>query len=134
MTVSSLIEHHRHLCLIFKVTHAGPAYEAAAILENEDWDAYQLFDAAYHAYHGTRPDDAARCLQELIRFYTKDGNYRSAAPKQELLGDLYAEKSQDYDKAIEAWQKAGNWYKNNQSAAWVSTLTPDDNVRRNNKG
>lgn len=109
--------------LILVVEHAAPAFEAAALLEKDEfkdeWDAdpYKLFESAYSAYHETRPDDAARCMQEISKHWTSSGNYRAAAPKQEQLGDLYAKSGQDMDKAIDAWQKAGNWYKNSQAIA-----------------
>lgn len=107
--------------LTFIVNDAGEAFEAAALLQKnefpktDDDDALELlklFENASQAYDEARPTDSARCQQEMVQFWMKNRNPRAAAPIQDRLGDLYAKRLGDTDKAIESWQKAGKWYKN----------------------
>lgn len=109
--------------LTIAVAEAGEAFEAAALLElkyysNDDiimMDNDKKFDQASRAYYNVLPLASARCLQQMIKQRVRDGNLRAAAPIQDRLGDLYMDKCDDPGEAIPAWQKAGNWYKNDQA-------------------
>ena len=104
---------------------AGEAYESAAKIqtyeykksERDNSDYMKNWEGAANAFSEKRPADSARCRQEIIKYWTSLGNTRAAAPLLDKLGDTYMKKLGDTDKAIEAWEKAGNWFRNAQSMA-----------------
>ena len=99
---------------------AAEAFEAAAVLaiENPDLERPEiLYYEAYKTYYDARPKEAARCLQLCIKHYTDNGNYRTAAAKQEDLAKMQEALFHDTDRAIEAWELAGDWYKGDRAIA-----------------
>lgn len=106
--------------MTFSVVDAAYAFEQAALLKKreklgddfDNIDTRDLFDKAADNYRTARPADSARCTEEVIQSYIKEGNTRTPAPKQDTLGDLYMNSLGDTDKAIEAWEKAASWYRN----------------------
>ena len=102
---------------------AGEAFEAAGLLELKYYNDEDLvmmgndsmFNKAYLAYVDVLPLGAARCLQQMIKLRLDKGDFRTAAQLQEKLGDLYMKSCDDPDEAIAAWQKARNWFRNEQA-------------------
>lgn len=81
-------------------------------------DCLKGFEEAHLAYYDVRPLESAECLQQMVKLWLSNGNYNAAAPWSEKLGSLYLIKCDDLEKAIEAWQDAGNWYKNARNMAY----------------
>ena len=119
----SLHRSSRPLLLTVSDVEAGDAFKAAGFLELEELksgdylesDCRGSFEKAYLAYVEVRPLEAATCLQQVIELWIQTDSYSTAALKSVALGDLYFNKLNDADKAIEAWQNAGDWYKHLQS-------------------
>ena len=126
ISVGSLHRLSSPLLLTISGVEAGDAFETAARLELKELskndasisDCVKSFEDAHNAYYDVRPLESARCLQEMIKLWISNGNYRAAVPWSERLGDLYWTKYDDLEKAVEAWQNAGNWLKNARNMAY----------------
>ncbi|KAL8792352.1 MAG: hypothetical protein Q9195_005055 [Heterodermia aff. obscurata] len=127
-------DRHKMACSIYKdiapkllvankKVEAGEAYEATGLLQLKYYSKDDLemmgnednFNQAYLAYYDVQPLASARCLEQLIKLKLDEGRLRSAAPLQNKLGELYMEKCDDPGAAIAAWQKAGDWYRNDRA-------------------
>ena len=114
------------LLLKILAVEAGDAFQAAALLElnevtNNDASitgGIEFFNSAHLAYYDVRPLESVKCLQQIIKLWMKNGNYHAAAQKSDKLGDLYMEKCHDPENAIKAWQKSGEWHRNDRNMAY----------------
>lgn len=96
---------------------AGGAFEIAAKLQKESDardEASNTLIEAYKAYRGVDPAQAAKTLQEAIHLFTLRGQFRRAAQYEMDLGSLYEELDDD-EKALEAYENAGDWYFNDRA-------------------
>jgi len=94
---------------------AGKAFERAAAIQrgnlNEAGDAANSLVDAFKCYREDDPENSARVLEEALRYYTGQGNFRRAATLVENLGELYELGLGNRVKAIESYEKATQWYK-----------------------
>lgn len=100
---------------------AGQAFErAVAVLTqnlNEPDDAANSLIEAFKVYRKTDPEDAARVLQSAINHYIGKGNFRRAATHQQNLAELYEVEIGDEGRALEAYEKAAEWFEGDNAEA-----------------
>jgi tetratricopeptide (TPR) repeat protein len=103
---------------------AGQAFEKAASIQtqnlNEPDDAANNLQEAFKVYRKTDPEDAARVLSSAIQHYVLRGNLRRAATQQQYLAELYEVELGDMKKALEAYEKAAEWFEGDNAEAYVS--------------
>lgn len=103
---------------------AGQAFEKAASIQtqslNEPDDAANNLQEAFKVYRKTDPEDAARVLSSAIQHYVLRGNLRRAATQQQYLAELYEVELGDMKKALEAYEKAADWFEGDNAEAYVS--------------
>ncbi|CAK7218732.1 vesicular-fusion protein S17 [Sporothrix curviconia] len=92
---------------------AGKAFESAVPIQRQKLDepdeAANTLVSAFKVYREKYPEDAARCLEDAIHYYTSRGNFRRAAKQKEDLGELY-EELQALDQALTSYENAAAWY------------------------
>lgn len=103
---------------------AGQAFEKAASIQtqnlNEPDDAANTLQEAFKVYRKSDPEDAARVLTSAINHYVLRGNLRRAATQQQYLAELYEVELGDMKKALEAYEKAADWFEGDNAEAYVS--------------
>ncbi|KAF5104037.1 hypothetical protein DV451_001028 [Geotrichum candidum] len=99
---------------------AGQTFEKAAAAQqktdSKDEAANTLVEA-YKAYKQTDPEDAARVLSQAVHLFTLRGAFRRAAGYQMDLGSIYENDLGNVELAVEAYEKAGDWYFEDQAEA-----------------
>ncbi|KAK6359348.1 vesicular-fusion protein S17 [Orbilia brochopaga] len=98
---------------------AGAAFEKAAQLSkaaNEHNDAANYLVEAFKSYKKTHPQDAARCMDQAIEHYRLT-NLRRAATNKQTLAELYENDIGDKAQAIVEYEKAGEWFSNDNADA-----------------
>ncbi|KJR83894.1 alpha-soluble NSF attachment protein [Sporothrix schenckii 1099-18] len=99
---------------------AGKAFEAAVPIQRQKLDepdeAANSLLSAFKVYREKNPEDAARCLEDAIQYYTSHGNFRRAAKQKEDLGELY-EELQMSERALHSYEKAAAWYETDGAQA-----------------
>lgn len=97
------------------------AFEKAATVFttnlNEPDDAANLLTEAFKVYRKTDPEDAARVLQIAIQHYISKGNFRRAATHQQNLAEIYEVEIGDEGRALEAYEKAAEWFEGDNAEA-----------------
>lgn len=53
---------------------------------------------------------AIGALTQTITYLTKGGRFRQAADREKEIGQIYREVIQDIGRAAESYEKAGEWY------------------------
>ncbi|EPS33765.1 hypothetical protein PDE_08727 [Penicillium oxalicum 114-2] len=100
---------------------AGQAFEKAAAIQtqnlNEPDDAANTLQEAFKVYRKSDPEDAARVLTSAINHYVLRGNLRRAATQQQYLAELYEAELGDVKKALEAYEKAAEWFEGDNAEA-----------------
>lgn len=105
---------------------AGHCFEQAADIQKnrlqEGSEAATSLQEGYKAYKSAGcHEDAARCLEEAIAFYTGKGhNLRRAATSQEKLAELYEVELQDQKRAVVAYENAAQWLEDDGATAYVA--------------
>ncbi|KAK2742828.1 vesicular-fusion protein S17 [Myotisia sp. PD_48] len=93
---------------------AGKAFERAAAVHannlNEPDDAANSLAEAYKVYKRSAPEEGVRVLLKVVQHHISKGNFRRAAGYQKDLGDLYKDHLNDDANALEAYEKAADWY------------------------
>jgi alpha-soluble NSF attachment protein len=106
---------------------AGLAFEKAASIQtqnlNEPDDAANSLQEAFKVYRKEFPEDAARTLSSAIQHYVLKGNFRRAATQQQYLAEVYEVELGDQKKALEAYERAAEWFDSDNAEAYV-TLPP----------
>ena len=74
---------------------------------------------AFKVYRKTDPEDAARVLSSAIQHYVTKGNLRRAATQQQYLAEVYEVELGDMQRALEAYEKAADWFDADNSEAYV---------------
>lgn len=101
---------------------AGQAFEKAASVQtqnlNEPDDAANNLQEAFKVYRKSDPEDAARVLTSAINHYVLRGNLRRAATQQQYLAELYEVELGDMKKALEAYEKAAEWFEGDNAEAY----------------
>jgi tetratricopeptide (TPR) repeat protein len=102
---------------------AGQAFEKAASIQtqnlNEPDDAANNLQEAFKVYRKSDPEDAARVLSSAIQHYVLRGNLRRAATQQQYLAELYEVELGDMKKALEAYEKAADWFDGDNAEAYA---------------
>ncbi|GFF36078.1 probable vesicular-fusion protein sec17 homolog [Aspergillus udagawae] len=100
---------------------AGLAFEKAAAIQkqnlNEPDDAANTLQEAFKVYRKSDPEDAARVLSAAIQHYVLKGNLRRAATQQQHLAEVYEIELGDSKKALEAYEKAAEWFDGDNAEA-----------------
>ncbi|KAB8210056.1 soluble NSF attachment protein [Aspergillus parasiticus] len=100
---------------------AGLAFEKAASIQtqnlNEPDDAANSLQEAFKVYRKSDPEDAARVLSSAIQHYVLKGNFRRAATQQQYLAEVYEVELGDQKKALEAYEKAAEWFDSDNAEA-----------------
>ncbi|PWY74387.1 vesicular-fusion protein Sec17 [Aspergillus heteromorphus CBS 117.55] len=100
---------------------AGIAFEKAATIQtqnlNEPDDAANTLTEAFKVYRKSDPEDAARVLSSAIQHYVLKGNLRRAATQQQHLAEVYEVELGDTKKALEAYEKAAEWFDGDNAEA-----------------
>lgn len=103
---------------------AGQAFEKAASIQtrnlNEPDDAANTLQEAFKVYRKSDPEDAARCLSSAIQHYVLRGNLRRAATQQQYLAEVYEVELGDMKKALDAYEKAAEWFEGDNAEAYES--------------
>lgn len=106
---------------------AGQAFEKGASIQtqylNEPDDAANTLQEAFKVYRKTDPEDGARVLSSAINHYVLKGNLRRAATQQQYLAEVYEVELGDPKKALEAYEKAAEWFDADNAEAYVITYT-----------
>ncbi|KAJ5759515.1 Tetratricopeptide-like helical [Penicillium odoratum] len=100
---------------------AGQAFERAATIQtqnlNEPDDAANTLQEAFKVYRKSDPEDAVRVLSTAIQHYVLKGNLRRAATQQQYLAEVYEMELGDMKKALEAYEKAAEWFESDNAEA-----------------
>lgn len=100
---------------------AGQTFEKAAQTQKKTEakdDAGNTLVEAFKCYKPNDPEDAARVLEEAIELFTLRGQFRRAANYKMDLAQLYeSEELHNADKAIAAYDDAGEWFFQDQAEA-----------------
>ncbi|KAE8376435.1 soluble NSF attachment protein [Aspergillus bertholletiae] len=100
---------------------AGLAFEKAASIQtqhlNEPDDAANSLQEAFKVYRKSDPEDATRVLSSAIQHYVLKGNFRRAATQQQYLAEVYEVELGDQKKALEAYEKAAEWFDSDNAEA-----------------
>ncbi|KAE8145978.1 soluble NSF attachment protein [Aspergillus avenaceus] len=100
---------------------AGLAFEKAASIQsqnlNEPDDAANSLQEAFKVYRKSDPEDATRVLSSAIQHYVLKGNFRRAATQQQYLAEVYEVELGDTKKALEAYEKAAEWFDSDNAEA-----------------
>ncbi|PYH94609.1 vesicular-fusion protein Sec17 [Aspergillus ellipticus CBS 707.79] len=100
---------------------SGLAFEKAASIQaqnlNEPDDAANTLTEAFKVYRKSDPEDAARVLASAIQHYVLKGNLRRAATQQQHLAEVYEVELGDTKKALEAYEKAAEWFDSDNAEA-----------------
>ncbi|AET41032.1 alpha-soluble NSF attachment protein SEC17 Ecym_7184 [Eremothecium cymbalariae DBVPG len=83
---------------------------------NED-EAGNTFVEAYKCYKSSNPQKACEALEKAIGIFTRRGQFRRGAYFKFELADIQEFVLQDYPKAIENFEIAGDWYLQDQALA-----------------
>jgi len=100
---------------------AGLAFEKAAAIQSKNLsepdDAANSLTEAFKVYRKTDPIDATRVLSSAIQHYISKGNFRRAATHQQNLAEVYEVEVGDIKKALEAYEKAAEWFESDNAEA-----------------
>jgi alpha-soluble NSF attachment protein len=101
------------------------AFEKAAAIQsknlNEPDDMANSLTEAFKVYRKTEPEDAVRVLSVAIQHYISKGNFRRAATHQQNLAEVYEVEVGDMKKALEAYERAAEWFESDNAEACVET-------------
>jgi len=98
-------------------TEAGDAFVKAAdyyLLCNSKHEAATCYIDAANCHRKTSAAGAVQCLSKAVAFYAEEGRWSMAARQQKEIAEIY-EKELDLDNAIEAYQKAADFYEGENS-------------------
>ncbi|KAJ3720031.1 vesicular-fusion protein SEC17 [Lentinula raphanica] len=85
---------------------------------NAWWNAAKAYKRGY-------PDLAILALGHTIRHLTKSGRFRQAADREKEIGQIYIQEMQDIRKACESFERAGDWYAQEDSVATANACYKD---------
>lgn len=62
---------------------------------------------------------AIQALSQTITHLTKAGRFRQAADREKEIGQIYLQEQNDLRKACESFERAGEWYAQEDAQAYV---------------
>ncbi|KIK70940.1 hypothetical protein GYMLUDRAFT_33029 [Collybiopsis luxurians FD-317 M1] len=80
---------------------------------------------AAKAYKRGFPDLAIQALTQTIVHLTKSGRFRQAADREKEIGQIYIQEFQDIRKACESYERAGDWFAQEDASATANACYKD---------
>ncbi|KAK9479140.1 soluble NSF attachment protein [Lipomyces japonicus] len=104
--------------IIKDLQSAGRTFEKAAQMQlksDAKDEAANTYIEAYKSYRKIDPQEAARVLIQALTLFTQRGQFRRAATYKQDLATLYETELDDLDRAMDAYDEAGEWFSNDQA-------------------
>ncbi|KZS95995.1 vesicular-fusion protein SEC17 [Sistotremastrum niveocremeum HHB9708] len=92
---------------------------------NETNDAANAWWNAAKAYKQGYPDLAVQALGQTIVHLTKSGRFRQAADREKEIAQIYLKEANDVAKACESFERAGEWYAQEDAQATANSCFKD---------
>ncbi|THV07731.1 vesicular-fusion protein SEC17 [Dendrothele bispora CBS 962.96] len=80
---------------------------------------------AAKAYKRGFPDLAIQALSQTIVHLTQSGRFRQAADREKEIGQIYLQETNDLRKACESYERAGDWYAQEDATATANQCYKD---------
>lgn len=64
---------------------------------------------------------AIAALSQTVTFLTKSGRFRQAADREKEIAQIYIQEKQDLSKGCESYERAGEWYAQEDATAYASS-------------
>jgi len=77
------------------------------------------------AYKRGFPDLAIQALTQTIVHLTSGGRFRQAADREKEIAQIYLQETSDLRKACESYERAGDWYAQEDAAATANACFKD---------
>ncbi|KZW01985.1 TPR-like protein [Exidia glandulosa HHB12029] len=123
---------YQHAANQFKIEKsfkdAGDAFAKEADCRqraNETNDAANAWWNAAKAYKQGFPDLAVNALGQTITYLTKAGRFRQAADREKEIAQIHLQESGDLRKACESFERAGEWYAQEDATATANGCLKD---------
>ena len=68
------------------------------------------------------PVVAIQALTQTITMLTQAGRFRQAADREKEIAQIYLQEMHDLRRACEAYERAGDWYAQEDAAAYVKRM------------
>ncbi|EUC66658.1 soluble NSF attachment protein, SNAP protein [Rhizoctonia solani AG-3 Rhs1AP] len=107
---------------------AGDAFKQEAQCREqcgEKDDAANAYWNAAKAYKRGFPELAAEALSSTVTLLTKAGRFRQAADREKEIAQIYLQEKQDLGKACESFERAGEWYAQEDAMATANACFKD---------
>ncbi|KAF8905537.1 vesicular-fusion protein SEC17 [Gymnopilus junonius] len=91
----------------------------------EENEASNAWWNAAKAYKRGYPDLAIQALTQTVVHLTKGGRFRQAADREKEIGQIYLQESNNLQKACESFERAGDWYQQEDAAATANACFKD---------
>lgn len=62
---------------------------------------------------------AIQALTQTVVHLTQGGRFRQAADREKEIGQIYLQESNDLRRACESFERAGDWYAQEDATAYV---------------
>jgi len=95
-----------------KMREAGEAFKSAAKCDLQNGSKHDAASNLVNAANALRKDSAGEsveCLKQAINLYTEEGRFSIAAKTAKDIGEIL-EQEENYDMALDAFQKAAEFY------------------------
>ncbi|KAI0932119.1 vesicular-fusion protein S17 [Taiwanofungus camphoratus] len=92
---------------------------------NETNEAANAWWNAAKAYKRGNPDLAIQALAHTITHLTQGGRFRQAADREKEIGQIYLQELNDLHKACESFERAGEWYSQEDATATANACYKD---------
>lgn len=80
-------------------------------------DCESIFDEQRQESDLILPSVAIQALTQTITHLTQGGRFRQAADREKEIGQIYLQESNDLRKACESYERAGDWYAQEDAVA-----------------
>ncbi|KAI9438385.1 vesicular-fusion protein SEC17 [Russula earlei] len=107
---------------------AGDAFSKEAECRekcNEQNDAANAWWNAAKAYKRGFPDLAIQALSQTVTHLTQAGRFRQAADREKEIAQIYLQDQSDLRRACESFERAGEWYAQEDAAATANACFKD---------
>ena len=84
---------------------------------NVDSRTVGLSSRAHRAVTDIQVAVAISALTQTITHLTKAGRFRQAADREKEIGQIYLQETNDLQKACESFERAGEWYAQEDATA-----------------
>lgn len=107
---------------------AGDAHAREAECREKSSEENEAANAWWNAakmYKRTDPTLAIQALTQTITHLTKAGRFRQAADREKEIGQIYLQELNDLRKACESFERAGEWYTQEDANATANACYKD---------